>query len=222
MKLYPNQFDKVGSFKVKVSLHLEEGAEPTIDAPRKCSVHLKPKLEAEINKMEEQAIIRKVTHHTDWCSFSTTSLKQDGSLRVCLDPKRLNQSLKRCPHKIPTLEELNPAFSNARYFSKLDAKAEYWAVHLTEQSQELTTFWTPFGRYCFQRLPFGLSISQDVFQQCMDDIIAQVPGCVSIADDVAVYGRTEEEHDTNLRSLFETARREGLVFNSAKCCIKTN
>ncbi len=92
-------------------------------------------------------------------------------------------------------------------------------MHLREDSQELTTFRTPFGRYCFQRLPFGLSVSQDIFQQCMDDIIAQVPGCVGIADDIAVIGRTEKEHDTNLMRLFETAQKEGLVFNSSKCHI---
>ncbi|PIK33780.1 hypothetical protein BSL78_29404 [Apostichopus japonicus] len=90
----------------------------------------------------------------------------------CLDQKRLNQNLTRCPHKIPTLEELNRAFANAKYFSKLDAKAGYWSVHLARDSQELTTFRTPFGRYCFRRLPLGLATSQDIFQQRMDDIIS--------------------------------------------------
>ena len=56
----------------------------------------------------------------------------------------------------------------------------------------------------------------------MDRIIAQVPGCVGIADDIAVCGRTEAEHDHNLRQLMETAKREGLVFNSKKCQIKTD
>ena len=62
---------------------------------------------------------------------------------------------------------------------------------------------------------------QDIFQQGMDDIIEQVPGCVGIADDVAIFGEMEEEHDANLITLLETAKREGLVFNSAKCVIKT-
>ncbi|XP_038046793.1 uncharacterized protein K02A2.6-like [Patiria miniata] len=221
MEAYPDQFDTIGSFKRRATLYLKEDAVPHIDPPRKYSVHLKPKLKVEIDKMEALGVIRRVAHHTDWCSSITTSLKQDGSIRVCLDPKRLNQSLRRCPHKIPTLEELNPEFSQARVFSKLDAKAGYWAVHLDEKSQELTTFRTPFGRYCFQRLPFGLAISQDIFQQCMDEIVDQVPGCVCIADDIVVYGRTDEEHDANLRNLFEVAGREGLVFNSTKCRIKT-
>ena len=217
---YPDRFDAIGSFKGKARIHLKPDAKPYIDAPRKCSVHIKPKLAAELRKMEEQGIIRKIKKHTDWCSSMTTTVKKDGSLRMCLDPKRLNDAVKRCPHKIPTLEELNPEFSQAKFFSKLDAKAGYWSVHLHEDSQELTTFRTPFGRYCFQRLPFGLCTSQDIFQQRMDAILEQTRGCVGIADDVAVFGKTEQEHDENLVRLMEVAQREGLVFNSSKCVIK--
>ena len=220
--LYPEQFDRIGNFHGEATLHVREEAAPTIDPPRKCSVHIKDKLKSELDSMEKQGIIRKVEHHTDWCSSITTVLKKDGSLRVCLDPRRLNQNLKRCPHKIPTLEELNPTFSGAKHFSKLDAKSGYWSVHLSKESQELTTFRTPFGRYCYTRLPFGLSVSQDLFQQHMDRIVGQAEGCICIADDIAVVGRTEAEHDKNLHRLMEVAQREGLVFNSKKCIIKTD
>ena len=172
--------------------------------------------------MENDGIIRKIEHHTDWCSSITTSVKKDGSLPVCRDSKRLNDNLKRCPHKIPTLEELNPEFAEARVFSKMDAKAGYWSIHLDEASQEITTFQTPFGRYCYRRLPFGLCVSQDLFQQAMDRILARAQGCVGIADDVVVYGRHNTEHDKNLLRLMQIAKEEGLVFNSKKCVIKTN
>jgi transposase InsO family protein len=218
---FPDQFDKIGNLEGEAVLHLKDDAIPSIDAPRKCSIHLKDKLKKELDMMEEQKIIEKITHHTDWCSSITTTVKKNGDLRVCLDPKRLNQNLKRCPHKIPTVEELNPAFANAKFFSQLDAKSGYWSVHLAEESRDLTTFRTPFSRYRFLRLPFGLSVSQDIFQQHMDRIIAQVPGCVGIADDIAVFGATEAEHDANLIKLMETAKSEGLVFNSKKCLIKT-
>ena len=213
---YPGQFDTIGNFHGKATLHVKEDAKPTIDPPRKFSVRLKQKIKAELDDMQHKGIIRRVEHHTDWCSSMTTAVKKDGSLRLCLDPRRLNDAMKRCPHKTPTLEEINPTFAGAQFFSKLDAKAGYWSVHLTEKSQELTTFCTPFGRYCFQRLPFGLCVSQDIFQQHMDRIIDGLPGCVCIAEDIAVVGKTEEEHDRNLRQFMERARREGLVINSKK------
>ena len=74
------------------------------------------------------------------------------------------------------------------------------------------------GRDCYRRLPFGLCVSQDLFQQAMDRIRARAPGCVGIAEDVVVYGRDNAEHDKNLLRLRQVAKEEGLVFNS----IKTN
>ncbi len=214
---YPDQFNKIGSFKGTAKLILKEGANPFIDPPRTCSIHIKDKLQNELNKLVNQGVLRKVEEHTDWCSSLAFSTKKDGSLRICLDPQKLNASLKRCPHKIPTLEELNPKFANAKVFSKLDAKAGYWSIHLDEESSR---FRTPFGRYCWRRLPFGLSVSQDLFQAKMDQILEGLQGVISIADDVAVCGVDEEDHDRNLISLMERAAETGLVFNSDKCIIK--
>ena len=107
-------------------------------------------------------------------------------------------------------------------FSKLDAKSGYWAVPLDPESQTLTTFNSPFGRYCFKRLPFGLKTSQDVFQHAMDEILQDLPGVVSIADDITVFGRTEEEHDENIIKLMKRAQEAGLVFNPSKCKLKAS
>ena len=212
-QLYPNQFDTIGSFKGTAILRLKDDAVPFIDAPRKCPLHIKDELKAEIDKTEGQQVIRKVDEHTDWVSSLAYTTKRDGSLTICLDPQKLNKALRRCPHKIPTLEGLNPMFTNAKVFTKLDAKAGYWAVKLDESSQLLTTFRTPFGRYCWKRLPFGLNISQDIFQARMDSILEGLKGVVSIADDVCVFGTTDKEHDTNLINLMERAKHERLVFN---------
>lgn len=96
----------------------------------------------------------------------------------------------------------------------------YILIHLDEKSQILTTFLAPFGRYCWRRLPFGLSVSQDLFQAKMDQILEGLRGVISIADDVTVCGVDEEDHDRNLISLMERAAETGLVFNSDKCiCI---
>ena len=172
--------------------------------------------------MEKLDIICRVQEHTDWCSSLVYSTKKDGSICVCLDPRHLNNAIKRCPHKIPTLEEINPKFAGATIFSKLDAKAGYWSVPIAKESQLLTTFCTPIGRFCFKRLPFGLNISQDIFQQRMDEILENLEGCASIADDICVFGKTEAEHDQNLKALMEAAKTHGLVFNSDKCTIKVS
>ena len=121
-----------------------------------------------------------------------------------------------------TLEEITHKLAGATVFSKLDARHGYWSVSLDQESSMKTTFNSPFGRYRFLRLPFSLNLSQDVFQEGMDQILEQCPGTISIADDVGVFGRTEEEHNANLHQLMRAAQKHGLVFNGDKCKIKTS
>ena len=77
-------------------------------------------------------------------------------------------------------------------------------------------FNTHLGRYRFLRIPFGLKMSQDIFQMRMDNIVAQCPGVLAIHDDVFIYGKDDRDHI----NLFNVAQKEGLVFNSKKCAIK--
>ena len=219
-EVYPNQFKGLGTFPGEHKLMLDNTVPPVIHAPRRAPIQLRDKIKAELDRMRGPEVIRPVTEPTDWVSSITYVQKPDGSLRLCLDPKDINTALKRGQHHTPTVEELSHRFSEAKVFSKLDAKSGYWSVRLDPKSQLLTTFNSPFGRFCFQRLPFGLKTSQDVFQRAMDDMLLGLPGIVSITDDITVYGKDEAEHDQNLLKLMERAKQKGLVFNPKKCFIK--
>ena len=145
--------------------------------------------------------------------------KSNGKLCLCLDPKDLNKAIMCCHYKTPTMEELSHKLSGIKFFSKLDAKNGYSSIKLDRESQLLTTFNSPFGRYHFQGIPFGLVISQDVFQQRMDMIIGECTEALVLIDDVIIHGKTKEEHDFNLRNLMETAWTAGWTFNSNKYAI---
>ena len=112
------------------------------------------------------------------------------------------------------MEELAYKLSGAQHFSKLDAKNGYWSIPLDEESQLRTTFLSPFGRFCFRRMPFGLVMSQDVFMQRMDMILEKFPGTNGLIDDVLVQLKTKKEHDSNLHNLMRIEQTEGLCFNS--------
>jgi transposase InsO family protein len=217
---YPDRFTGLGKFPGEHKLILNDNNSPVIHAPRRAPIQLRDKIKAELERMVSLDVIRPVVEPTDWVSSITYVQKADGSLRICLDPKDVNMALKRGPHHTPTVEELTHKFANATHFSKLDARSGYWSVQLNRDSQLLTTFNSPFGRYCFKRLPFGLKTSQDVFQRAMDQILDGLPGVISIADDITVYGTSEEDHDKNLVKLMDRAREKGLVFNPNKCLIK--
>ena len=141
-------------------------------------------------------------------------------MRICLDPKDLNKAIIRENHKAPTLEEIAHDLTGATKFSKVDGNKAFFGMHLTERASLLTMFNMHLGRYPFLHVPFGLKMSQDIFQMQMDDIVAQCPGVLAIHDDIFIYGKNDKDHDANLINLFNVAQKEGLVFNSTKCAIK--
>ena len=219
-QLYPDRFTGLGKLPGEHKLVLNENAQPFRHPPRRAPIHLRDKIRAELDRMLDLDVIRPVVEPTDWVSSITYVQKVDGSLRICLDPKDLNDALKRGQHHIPTVEELTHKFTGSTVFSKLDAKSGYWTIQLESESQLLTTFNSPFGRFCFKRLPFGLKVSQDIFQRSMDQAFEGLEGIVSICDDITVHGINEEDHDQKLHKLFVRAREKGIVFNPSKCHIK--
>ena len=223
MEMYPECFNgTVGCFDdYTYHITLDPEVSPVVHAPRKVPIELKDKLQAELSEMESQDIIAKVTQPTDWVNSLVIREKENGRLRLCLDPKDLNKAIKREHHPIPTLEEITPKLAGAKLFSKLDARNGYWNVKLDEESSYLTTFNTPLGRYRFLRMPFGLRMSQDIFQFKIDETYRDCQGAIGIADDVTVYGKNDREHDIHLHETMERTRKAGIKLNDEKCVIKT-
>ena len=146
----------------------------------------------------------------EWVSPLTYPQKLDGSLHICLDPHDLNKAIIWEHYKAPTPNEITHKLSGVKVFSKLDAKDGFWSIHLDTPSF-LTTFNTHKGCYWFLHMPFGLIMSQDVFQMQMDQMTDRLPGIIAIHDDIWVYGKDTAEHDNNLLKLMQTAQEHGLV-----------
>ena len=156
----------------------------------------------------------------DWVSSITYVQKANGELCLCLDPGDLNEAIHQDHHKMPTVEEVTYEFAHSCFFTKLDAHHGYWPIVLDQESSLLTTFNSPFGRYCFLQLPFGLVCSQDIFQKKMDQILEECQGCIRITDDITVHGCTEAEHDACLQNLMQIVHKYDLVFNPQKTHVK--
>ena len=142
-------------------------------------------IKEELDQMERTGVIEKVTEPTDWVSSLVYARKQSGKLIICLDPRDLNKSIKRPHYPTKTIEDISYKLRGAKIFRKLDARQGYWAINIDHESNLKTTFNSPHGRYRFNRLQFGLCLSQDVFQLKMDMIIENCPGTLGIADDFA-------------------------------------
>lgn len=118
---------------------------------------------------------------------------------------------------MPTLEDIAPKLAGAKVFSTLDASCGFWQIPLDAASQKLTTLITPMGRFCFRRLPFGITSAPEIFQRQMSTLLKGHDGVVVVMDDILVYGVTGKEHDTRLDAVLKTIKDSGLKLNKAKC-----
>lgn len=220
MTKHADLFQGVGKIPGKCKLHVKEGAVPVVNAPRRVPEALKSRLQQELNRMEKDRIITRVTEPTDWVnSIVVVEKPKTGKLRVCLDPKALNSAICRPHYPMPTLDDVTANLAGASHFSILDITHAYWSIELDKESSMLTTFSTPFGRYRYLRLPFGISASSDIFNQKVQEIFQGIPGVYAIVDDILISGRSQAEHDTNLCATLQRAKEKCIKFNPDKCKI---
>ena len=143
--------------------------------------------------------------------------KQGGKVRICVDLTHLNENVRRERHILPAIDQTLAQVAGAKVFSKLDANSGFWQVPLAPESRPLTTFLTPFGRYCFNWLPFGITSAPEFFQHYMSKVLEGLEGVVCLVDDVLVYGKDQEEHDERSRAVMERLQHERLTLNREKC-----
>ena len=166
--------------------------------------------------MEEKRVIRKVDEPTDWVnSLVVVKNPKSDKLRVCL-PRSLNVAIKREFYQLPTIEDITTRMYGAKWFSKVDANQGYWQLKLDEESQLLTTFNSPFGRYCFMRMPFGIRSAQEVYQKRISQIFENLEGVETDIDDIIIWGQTEE-HNRRLEAVLRKCEEVGLTLNPEKC-----
>ena len=113
----------------------------------------------------------------------------------------------------PALTPLSTRLSGARIFSKLDANHGYWQIPLDDESQQLTTFNSPFGRYCFKRMPFHIKSALEIFQKRMTQNFGDLEGVETEIDDILVWGKTEEEHHKRLKAVLQRCQDIHLTLN---------
>ncbi|XP_061132648.1 uncharacterized protein K02A2.6-like [Syngnathus typhle] len=215
---FPELFTGLGIMKGEYHIVLKPEAQPfSVSTPRRISIPLLPKVKEELSRMEQQGVISKVEQPTEWCAPMVVVPKPARDrVRICSDLTQLNKSVLRERHQLPSVENTLGQLSGAKVFSKLDANAGFWQIPLSKDSSLLTTFITPFGRYCYNRLCFGLSSAPEHFQKRMQQILEGLEGVVCQMDDVLIWGVDQIEHDKRLREALTRLRDAGVTLND-KC-----
>ena len=215
---FSDLFRGLGKLEGEYTIKLVEGAKPfALTVPRRVAIPLMKPVKQELERMERLGVIARVSQPTDWCAGMVVVPKPNHKVRICVDLTHLNQSVCRERHPLPAVEQTLAQLADARIFSTLDANSGFWQIPLSLESALLTTFITPQGRYCFHRLPFGITSAPEHFQRRMSDLLSDLEGVVCMMDDILVYGRTTEEHDERLVRVLHKLRQAGLTLNRDKC-----
>ena len=146
---YADIFDGLGELEGECDIHLRPDAIPVVHLPRRVPIAICNKLKLELDRMKKDLVITKVTTPTDWVNSLVTVEKANGSLRICLDPKDLNDAIMRPHYPTKSLDDILPDLAGATIFSKMDPRSGYWSIKLTDRSSYLTTFNSPYGRFRF-------------------------------------------------------------------------
>lgn len=222
VRQYADLFTGVGRLEGEVHLEVDPSARPVQMPPRRLPVPLKERVKQELDELCKNDIIEPVTEPSAWVSPLLVVQKPNGKLRICIDPKHLNAALKRSVYMMPTINDILPELSKAKVFSTVDVTQAFTHLCLDRESSALTTFETPFGRYKWKRLCFGITPAPEIYQARMHQIIEGLKGVASIADDMLVYGcgDTDEEalrdHDKNMIALLNRCRERDLHLNKDK------
>jgi len=196
---YPELFTGLGELKEEYCIKLQPNATPySVNVARRVPVPLMEKVKEELSRMVKEDIIKKVEGPSDWCSGIVPVLKPDDTVRICVDLTKLNSAVRREKLILPSVDHTLGQLGGAKIFTKLDANSGFWQIRLAEESQRLTTFITPFGRYSFKRLPFGISSAPELFQLKMFPILEGLDGVTCHMDNILMYGRSPEEHDISI------------------------
>ena len=214
---YPQLFEGLGEMETSYKIELQANAEPyAVQYPRRVAVPLLPKVK-ELDRLETLGVIERVTEPTEWCAPRVVVPKENDKVRLCVDYTHLNQAVKRERNQLPTVESVLAQMAGAKVFSKLGANSGFHQIRLSEESKPLTTFITPFGRYCYNRLPFGIDSGPEHFQMQIQQVLENQSGVARIMDDMVVYGKDVKEHDERLTQVLDRLSKANITLNKEKC-----
>ncbi|MEE4247203.1 MAG: reverse transcriptase domain-containing protein, partial [Kangiellaceae bacterium] len=202
----------------KAVLKAKGDATPVFQKARPVPFALKDRVREELENLENQGIIQKVSH-SDWASPIVPVVKSSGKIRICGDYKQVNKAIYTDPYPLPLIDDILANLAGCKYFFKLDLSQAYHQLELDEESRKFTTINTTNGLYVYLRLPFGVSPAVGIFQRCMENILRGMSGVFAFLDDILITGRTLEEHEQNLRKVFSILEENGLRLQKEKCAL---
>lgn len=192
-------------------------AAPIKQPPRRLPIHYRQEVSQLLDEMQRQGVTEPSS--SPWSSPVVLVRKKDGTLRFCVDYRKLNTITRKDSYPLPRVDDLLDSLSDAQWFSTLDLRSGYWQVELNPTDRDKTAFTTQRGLFQFRVMPFGLCNAPSTFQRLMELVLAGLSWevCLAYLDDVVVFGRSWEEHLQRLRAVLTRLRAAHLKLHPKKC-----
>ena len=184
-------------------------------------------LTVHMNFYETKSIIASTGHNRSFTQSLGRPVmlvpKANGSRRLCINYRKLNLVTVSDPYPIPGIEDMIDNVGRSRWITAIDLTKGYWQVPMEKTSQPKTAFVTPWGKYEFTTMPFGLVAAPSTFQQLTNNIFADTTLFASPhMDDIIIHSNTWTQHVEHLRAVFLRLQEAGLRINRRKCHFATN
>ncbi len=197
---------------------IDTGDVPAIkQAPRRTSSVADKAIRAHIDDLWKDGLIRSST--SPWSSPIVLAKKKDGTLRFCVDYRKLNAVTKKDAYPLPRIDDCLDTLKGAQWFSTLDLRSGYWQIPMADDSIEKTAFCTRYGLFEFLVMPFGLTNAPATFERLMERVMSglQWTQCLVYIDDIIVFGNSFSQTLKRLASVFDRLRQASLTCKPSKC-----
>jgi hypothetical protein len=145
--------------------------------------------------------------------------KKDGTLRMCIDYRELNEITIKNRYPLPLIQEIFDTIGGSQIFSLIDLRSGYHQIRIAEEDVQKTAFRTRLGHYEFQVMPFGLTNAPATFQTLMNDIFRPMLNkfVTVYLDDILIYSQDVQKHTEHIRQVLQTLRQNQLYAKVSKC-----
>jgi hypothetical protein len=202
---------------IEISIDLIPGTDPISKRPYRMDVKYLAELKKQIEELLSKGFIRPIS--SPWGAPTLFIDKKDGSRRLCIDYRSLNEVTIKNKYPLPQIEDFFDQMRGAKVFSKIDLRSGYHQLKIRMEDIPKTAFTSRYGLYEFTVMSFGLTNTPAYFMYLMNKVFMEYfdKFVVVFIDDILVFSRSEEEHEEHLRLVLQKLREHQLYDKFSKC-----
>ena len=188
---------------------------PIVKKPYTLAIKHHEWVKEEIDKMLEAGVIRE--SHSSWSAPIVVVPKGDGGKRMCVDYRALNAISRTDIWPMPRIDDILAKLGKAKFFTTLDLRSGYHHIALNKDAIKKTAFVTPFGKYEYLKVPFGLAQAPSYFPNLMNKVLNGLNFTLAYLDDIIIFSETAEQHLKQIQIVLNRLRQAKLKLKKSKC-----